>query len=288
MATRQAAGQELSPRAYWPAPEGTRVATIGYAYTSGDILTDPSLPVTGVNSDINSLLLSYRQTFNLLGRNATFILEAPYSWGQSSGQSINNQRLYRDFAGLGDLATTISVNLLGAPNLDGAAFQALRADPRPLLGVSLRVVAPTGKYHDDRVVNTSANRWAAKLEFGTTLPIAPKWLFEAELGAWWFDDNEDFVFGVKEQDTIYAVETHLVHRFNPGFWASLDLNYYRGGRTTVDGVKLDDLQRSSKIGGTVAFPLENKRVLRIGYSWGSVSDSSQDYSALVLTLSQLL
>ena len=34
--------QELSPRAYWPAPQGTRIATAAYAYTWGDVITDPS------------------------------------------------------------------------------------------------------------------------------------------------------------------------------------------------------------------------------------------------------
>ena len=44
------AAQELSPRAYWPAPKGTRVLIAGYAYSSGDVVVDPSLPLVGVSS----------------------------------------------------------------------------------------------------------------------------------------------------------------------------------------------------------------------------------------------
>ena len=45
--------QELTPRAYWPAPYGTKIALLGYKYSFGDILTDPSLPFSGVDSKIH-------------------------------------------------------------------------------------------------------------------------------------------------------------------------------------------------------------------------------------------
>ena len=60
-----AAAQELSPRAYWPAPEGTRLLFVGYAYSSGDVVTDPSLPLAGVDSRLNTGLLGYLQTNSL-------------------------------------------------------------------------------------------------------------------------------------------------------------------------------------------------------------------------------
>ena len=43
--------QELAPRAYWPAPKGTNVLVFGYQYSTGDIVTDPSSPITGVGID---------------------------------------------------------------------------------------------------------------------------------------------------------------------------------------------------------------------------------------------
>ena len=69
-----AAAQELSPRAYWPAPKGTRVAILGYSYSAGDVLTDPSLPIYGVDSSINTGFLGYLQIFSLWGRTATVIV----------------------------------------------------------------------------------------------------------------------------------------------------------------------------------------------------------------------
>ncbi len=58
-----AAAQELSPRSYWPAPRGTKVLISGYVYSSGDVLTDPSLPVYDVDSRLHTAVLGYLQTF---------------------------------------------------------------------------------------------------------------------------------------------------------------------------------------------------------------------------------
>ena len=57
--------QELTPRAYWPAPKGTMVAIFGYVYSSGDVLMDPSIPLYGVDSKIHTGLVAYLQTISL-------------------------------------------------------------------------------------------------------------------------------------------------------------------------------------------------------------------------------
>ena len=41
-----ASAQELTPRAYWPLPNGTNVLSVAYQRSEGDILVDPSLPIT--------------------------------------------------------------------------------------------------------------------------------------------------------------------------------------------------------------------------------------------------
>ena len=46
-----AAAQELTPRAYWPAPKGTRVAVVGYSHVSGEVLFDPCLLYTSDAAD---------------------------------------------------------------------------------------------------------------------------------------------------------------------------------------------------------------------------------------------
>ena len=80
-----ASAQELAPRANWPTPNGTNVLSVTYQKTTGDIVTDPSLPLTGVDSDIDYLQLSYQRTFNWAGRTATMQLSVPYSQGETQG-----------------------------------------------------------------------------------------------------------------------------------------------------------------------------------------------------------
>jgi hypothetical protein len=69
--------QELSPRANWPAPQGTMVAFVGCQYSFGDVLTDPSIPITGLDSQIHVGFLGYVQTFSFFNRTTNGIILAP-------------------------------------------------------------------------------------------------------------------------------------------------------------------------------------------------------------------
>lgn len=279
--------QELTPRAYWPAPQGTQVLTIGAIYTDGDIVPDPSLPITGVNSTITSGVLGYLHTLDLFGRTAHVILEQSYSSGDTVGEVGGMGELERDYSGRGDVAATLAVNLMGAPAMNREQFAALRRDPKPILGASIKVVAPTGDYEDDKLVNVGSNRWAAKFEFGYITVLRPKWLLEIEAGVWVFDDNDDFLGVRREQSSIKSLELHLVRRFSPGFWASLDLNGYRGGQSTVGGRRLNDLQRDSKLGATLVFPIAHKHAIKVAYSAGSINDSDEDFDVYQVSYQRL-
>ena len=275
------AAQELTPRAYWPAPKGTRVAVVGYTYAFGDVATDPSLPVFGVDSKINTGFLAYFQTLSLWGRTSNIVVEGSYSQGTTVG-TLEGEPARRDFSGVGDLGVTLSVNLLGAPTMSLVQFQELRRNPHPILGASVKVLAPTGHYEPDKLINVGANRWAIKAELGYMIPLVPKWLLEGELGAWFFGDNDDFLGVTREQTPVIASEIHLVRRFRPGFWAALDLNFYTGGRSTVGGVLSADLQRNSRFGATVAVPLGGRHAIKMSYSTGVVTESGGDFEVFLL------
>ena len=279
--------QELSPRAYWPAPKGTKVMVLGYSHSTGDIVTDPSLPIAGVDSQVNSGLLGYVQTISLWGRTANLIVELPYTWGTTLG-TLEGEPGRRDVSGIADLGITLSFNLFGAPSMTAEEFQQLRANPHPILGASLKILAPIGDYETDKLINVGTNRWAVKAELGYMIPLTPKLLLEFELGAWFFDDNNEFLGMTREQRTIVAGELHLVRRFRPGFWATLDLNFYRGGRSTIGGEPAGDLQRNSRVGGTVVFPFGGRHAIKAAYSTGMVTNSGGDFETFSLSYQMLL
>jgi len=278
-ASVDALAQDLTPRTYWPAPNGTKLFIFGYAYQSGDVVTDPSIPITGVDSKIDSGVLAYQQTTSFFGRTGKIQFELPYIDGTTTGL-VSDVPGRRDVSGFGDFAATLSINILGAPSMSPAEFQQLRQDPRPILGASIKIVAPTGEYEKDRLINIGTNRWAARIQLGYIRPLTPKWLLEMSAGIWFFEDNHEFLGMTREQDPIGALNFHLVRRFRPGFWASLDLNYYLGGHSTLDGVRGADLQRNSRAGLSIAYPFKRKHALKIGFSDGVVTESGGDFRTL--------
>ena len=280
--TATAAAQELAPRAYWPAPQGTNLLVAGYQRNTGDIVTDPSLPVTGVESRINYAQISYQPTMSVFDRTTTLQLNLPYTWGTSEG-TLNGETVRRDIAAMADARIRLSINLLGAPSMDAAEFMTLREKPRTIIGASVLIQPPTGAYESDKIINTGTNRWAFKLEVGAIWPLRPKLLLEADVGVWFFGDNDEFVGTTRQQDPIFSAELHLVKRIRPGFWGSLDVNYYAGGRTTIGQDLRSDLQRNSRFGATVVFPFKRRNAIRAAYSTGIVTSSGGDYNIFSLS-----
>ena len=140
-----------------------------------------------------------------------------------------------------------------------------------------------------RVLETSWELRVADQGGGNPESVAhyldPTWLFEVEVGAWFFGDNDDFLGQTRAQDPLLSTEFHLVKQIRPGFWASLDANFYVGGRTRIDNQERGDFQRNSRAGATVVFPMKGRHALRSSYSTGVVTESGGDFE--IFTLSYL-
>lgn len=272
-----AIAQELTPRAYWPLPNGANVAVVSYQHNTGDIVTDPSLPLIGVDSVIDYLQVSYQRTFGLLGRSANLQLNLPYSSGHTEGIVAGEFRT-RDTSGFTDARVLLSINLRGAPSMDAAALQDLLRNPRTIVGASVLVQAPTGEYEPDKAINLGTNRWSVKPAIGVIWPLHPTWLLEFDVGAWFFGTNDEFLGQTREQDPILSTEIHVVKQIRPGLWAALDANYYVGGRTTIGDEVRADLQRNSRFGATVFMSITRRHAIRGSFSTGVVTESGGDFN----------
>jgi hypothetical protein len=279
--------QELTPRAYWPAPVGTKVLVTGYTYAEGDVLFDASTPLYGVDSRVNVGLIAYLQALALWDRSSSIMVELPYSWGSSKGLLVDKPAS-SDFSGFGDIGVTLTVNLMGAEAMTVEDFQAYRADPRPILGASLKVVAPTGHYDKDQLVNVGQNRWASRAQLGAALPFASSWMLELGAGVWIYGDNDDFLVGKLEQAPIYSARANLIKRFRPGLWASLDFTYFEGGRQSLDGRRLEDTQHNVKVGGTVVIPFGGRHAIKLGYAEGAKTKYGSDFDQWLITYQVIL
>jgi hypothetical protein len=277
-----ALAQELAPRAYWPAPKGTNLLVVGYQLSRGDVVTDPSLPITGVESTTNFAQVTYQRTLSLFGRTSNLQFNLPYTWGSTEGFAEGEFRS-RSISAFSDARMRLSINLRGAPTMDMAAFQALRAKPRTIVGVSVLVQAPTGGYEPDKLINASSNRWSIKPAIGVIWPMRPTWLLEFEFDAWFFGDNDEFLGTTRQQDPILSGEVHLVKRIRPGFWASLDATYYFGGRTTIGEGLRDDQQQNSRFGATVLLPFKRRHAIRVSLSTGLTTTAGGDFENFSLS-----
>lgn len=267
-------GQDLSPRAYLITPVHSNAVTFTYSLQRGNILFDPDLPITGSSGRINVFVLGYFHSMRLFGRTANITALLPYTMGHFSANVAGTDRtVYR--SGLMNAGFRFSANLLGGPAMSPGEFQSWRQ--KTLLGVSLAVVAPTGQYDPTVAVNPGTNRWAFKPELGLSQRWG-HWLLDTYGAVWFFTTNHDFFSrnqyfagtNTQSQAPIGATELHLSYDVKPRLWASIDGNYWYGGRTSINGVlNLDTLQANSRIGATASVPVSRHHSLKVSYSYGA-------------------
>ena len=91
-ASSAASAQQLTPRAYVPAPVDVNVASLPYTYQTGSVITDPSLPILNVDAKFNTAAAFYERTFVFLGRSASAAIVLPYVWGKATGDVFEEAR----------------------------------------------------------------------------------------------------------------------------------------------------------------------------------------------------
>jgi hypothetical protein len=273
--------QELEPRTYSPSPIGTNFVLAGYAHVSGDVLTDPSLPIAGVSTQLNSFVIGYVRTFALANRTASIGFAQPFVNGNLSGLVIGAPtEVHR--GGVGDTQLRFALNLIGNPALSPEAFA--QAKPVTSLGVSLTVQAPTGQYVPSHLVNIGNNRWAFKPEIGLSQPWGD-WFFEASLGVWCFTNNEDFFNGhVRHQAPLTVTQLHGGYSFRPGLWLAVDLGYALGGATSVNDGPDGSRQANARGGVTLAVPLGHGWSAKVAYSRGFVTRAAGNYQIVTVAV----
>jgi hypothetical protein len=271
----KARAQDLEPRAYSNTPVGLNFLLSGYVYQTGDVATDPSLPLEDANLHVHSAVLAYARSFGVLGTSAKADVVVPYSW-LSGSAGFQGEPRHRYVAGFADPRFRLSVNLYGAPALSVEDFPSYEQDV--IVGASFQFSAPLGQYDAERAVNIGSNRWAFKPEIGVSKAFGPL-ILELTPGVVFFTDNDDFLDGkVREQDPIYAVQAHVIYRFGAALWAAVDGTYYGGGQTTVDGVEADDRQSNSRVGATLALSVSRHHSIKLYASKGASTRIGGDFT----------
>ncbi len=274
-----APAQELEPRTYANTPTGVNMLAVAYALSSGNVLLDPTLPIENLDGTLNIGLVGYGRTFGLFKRNAKIKLFVPYAFGDWQG-SVLGVPGERNARGFGDIRAKLEWNFVGAPALDSQEFQ--NYQQRTIVGTSVLIVAPTGEYNSDELLNLSSNRWSVRTELGVSRAIG-KWALELMGNVWLFGANNNFFGGNRlEQDPLYVVKGHVVYSFRPGLWLGIGLGYGKGGRTIVNGVPRDTEQENSRFGVTFAYPFNKQHGIRVTAVTANNSGAGAEFHAFGL------
>jgi hypothetical protein len=266
--------QDLAPRAYIITPVHWNAVTLTYSFSDGGLLFNNVLPISDATATIHVPVFSYFHSLNFFGRSANILASLPYGVGHFQGKFIDNEtKLYR--SGLLDSNFRFSVNLKGGPAMSVKEYQSWQH--KTILGISLKIVAPTGQYDPTKLVNNGSNRWAFKPEIGYSQRWG-HWVLDAYAAVWFFTKDPEFfshnaIFpGTQSQSQAHigAFEGHLSYDVKQRLWFSLDSNFWVGGQTSLNGIENPKtLQKNSRIGATASIPLTKHQSLKFSYNYGA-------------------
>ena len=273
-----AAAQDLEPRAYSASPIGTSFLVLGLGRSTGDVIFDPSLPISDVSAEIQAATLGLGRTFPLAGRLGQIAAVLPYSWGTVEGKVFERAgSVHR--SGLADLRMRFAVNLVGARAMKPREFATRKRTT--IVGASLAVVAPSGQYDPHKLINLGSHRWAFKPEVGLSHPFR-HWDLDVYGGAWFFTDNTDYFPGGarRSQSPIGVLQGHASYSFMQRGWVALDATWYGGGAASVDHGPSIGRQNNARYGATLAWPLGRRQSIKASYAAGAVVRSGSDFRTL--------
>jgi hypothetical protein len=280
-----ASAQVLEPRRWSHLPVGSSFTGFAYSYTDFDIAFDPSLEIEDATAEVHTLTFNYLHVIDVFGKSGRIDLLVQHSNGRWEGL-LQGEPASTERNGFNDPRLRVAVNLLGSPAQRGSEFQPIANNT--ILGMALDVTAPLGEYKDDKLINLGANRWSFRPQVGV-VHNRGKWAGELTASAFIYTDNDDFSEELKrEQDTLYALQGHIIYTHRPGLWASLSGAYGGGAKSTIDGVNKDDDTEKSIIALSIGLPITRKQGLKLAYLRGkSYEDTGDDFDRYIIAYSKM-
>lgn len=270
--------QDLEPRAFSPVPVGVNFAALGYGYSFGNVLLDPSIPVEDGTGKIHSLIGAYVRTFDFFGMSAKVDGVVPFAFGDWEGR-LAGRDTSRVATGFGDPSVRLVVNFIGAPALGVPRFMTYRQGT--IVGASLRVVAPFGQYDETKLLNLGTNRWTFIPRLGASRRLG-RWTVEAVAAVYLFTENPDALGSRLQQDPLWTLQGDVSYTFEGGAWVALNAGWGSGARARVDGVESSTDQNNTRFSLTANYPLTRRASLKAAWTSGLSTRLGADFDSLVL------
>ncbi len=269
-----AAAQSLEPRLYAPAPAGFNFLVVGYGHSQGALSDNPAFELKDPTLRVETAVAVYARAFGVLGKSSKVdvIVPAVCIDGRAEYQG---DTVTRSVCGPADVKARFSIDVYGAPALSLREFASYRQDT--VVGISVQVTAPTGQYDAQKLVNVGMNRWALKAGAG----VSKAWgafIFELAADAEFYTTNEHFLgTHALRQDPVYSTQAHLIYTFAQGVWFGVDANYFWGGEYVNDGQGSGKKLADSRMGATLAFPVDRKNALKLYANTGVSTRTGTDF-----------
>jgi len=265
---------DVEPRLYTNVPVGHNFISVAYSSSDGEVTFDSSIPVEDAEGNVDTLVLSYSRGLNIAGKSALLTFAVPYAdvrlKGLLFGEPASGQR-----QGFGDPRVRLAVNLYGAPSTNLKDFSSYQQ--KTIVGASISVGMPFGRYLDDKLLNVGTNRWNIIGQLGVSHRVN-RWTFESGIGISWYSDNDEVVGDRRlEQDPIGLYRGTILYHFTPGFWVGMGVIYANGGNTKLDGIKRDDRQKNWRTGIAVSFPLRRRHNIQFRVTEGVTARVGADF-----------
>lgn len=271
--------QDLEPRVYANLPKNMNSISEAYVYIDGNVVVDPSIPVKDFTIQSHNFISAYVRTFSLAKKLARVQVVLPYIYMQGSAIK-NNVEISDHRSGIADMRIRFGINLIGSPALDLKEF--MQYKQKTIFGASLVTSIPTGNYLNDKVVNIGTNRWAFKPEVGVSRRLERIYL-ESYFGVWFYTNNNDYLGNQNvEQNPAISFQFHSSYYFKNNMWVGLNLNWYEGGSSTIDGVDLDNPINNWRVGATYSTPIGKGQTLKLQFHIGANKTSNLNYDAISL------
>ena len=271
LAPAAAAAQELEPRSYSASPIGTSFFLVAYGRSTGAVLFDPTVPIDNVAGSVTYFSPGFGHVFAIGKVQALFTAQLPYAISRFTGTLVatgGDSTMHR--TGIGDAKVKLSANFIGSPALAPAEF-AKTPPQRLIVGASLAIVAPTGQYFSNKLINVGTNQWAFKPEIGASYNWKAKFYLDVYAGVWIFTSNPNFYPGTTTftQDPLVSLQLHTSYTLRPRFFLALDGTWYSGGATHTDGGPPSERTDNTRIGALVSYGFTPKQAVKLNWSYGA-------------------
>jgi len=267
--------QDLEPRRYAAVPKDMNGLAFIYGFSKGNVVSDPSLPISDFSITAHNLAAGYVHTFGMFGKLSRVTVALPYT-AMTGNLKINGRDTSGTRNGFNDARFQWGINLTGSPALSRKEFAGFRQ--KTIFGLSFVVSVPSGTYHKEKLINTGTNRFGFKPELGISKRFKNVYA-ELYSGIWFYTKNEKYLKeSTLEQEPLFSVQTHICYYFKNQMWLAFNGTWFKGGQTIVNDVPKGNLFNNWRVGGTWSLPLTRFQSLKFQFHAGAFTAHGYNYN----------